>query len=81
MMDRIDVAERRIAVAMWGLAAGMIEHQDPSARDVSRAALERPCPATILALLDAGRGKPWQRPVLDALVQCGIAASEEILGE
>lgn len=77
----IDRNERRIALAMWGVAVGMVEYRDTEARAVSRAALERPCPATILALLEFGRGRPWLPNVLDALVQCGIAASEEILGE
>lgn len=77
----IDRKERRIALAMWGVAAGMIEYRDPEAREVSRAALERPCPETILALLAFGNGRPWLPSVLDALVQCGIAASEEILGD
>ena len=74
-----DERERRIAVSMWGVAAGMIEYRDPDARDVARAALERPCPETILALLEFGKGRPWLTSVLDALVQCGVAASEEIL--
>lgn len=77
----IDPRERRIAVSMWGVAAGMVECRDPEAREVSRAALERPCPETILALLEFGRGRPWLPSVLDALVQCGIAASELILGD
>lgn len=77
----IDRNEKRIARAMWGVAAGVVEHRDPEARAVSRAALERPCPETILALLEFGKGRPWINSVLDALVQCGIAASEDILGD
>ncbi len=77
----IDRNERLIALRMWGVAVGMVEYRDPEARAVSRAALERPCPETILPLLEFGRGRPWLPCVLDALVQCDIAASEDVLGE
>lgn len=77
----IDRNEKLIALRMWGVAAGMVEYRDPEARAVSRAALERPCAETIWPLLEFGRGRPWLPCVLDALVQCGIAASAEILGE
>lgn len=76
----IDKREQRIALAMWGVAAGMVEYQDPSARNVARAALERPCAQTIFALLEAGVGKPWQQPIKDAIFQVGIAAAPLILG-
>lgn len=77
----IDRYERLIALRMWGVAAGMVEYRDPEAQPVLRDALERPCPETIHALLEFGRGRQWLPCVLDALVQVGIAASEDILGE
>jgi hypothetical protein len=79
-MTSIDPREKRIALSMWGVAVSMVEYQDPAARDVSRAALERPCAQTIFALLEAGNGKPWQQPVRDAIFQVGIAAAPCILG-
>lgn len=76
----IEERERRIAIAGWGVAAGMIEARDPEARDLARAALDRPCAATIRPLLEFGRGRPWQACLIDALAQVGIAAADDVLG-
>ena len=75
----IDPNERRIAVAAWGVAAGMIEYRDPEARVLARAALERPCAETIRPLIVFGRGRPWLPSVIEALALVGIAAADEIL--
>lgn len=72
--------ERRIARAIWQVAAGMVEHRDATARDLARAAIERPCAETIRALVEAGRDADWLPSVMDALVQVGIAGAEDVLG-
>lgn len=77
----IQDSERRIARAMWGVAAGMVEYRDPAARELARAALRDPSPETIRALVAAGRDKPWLRSVIDALAQVGMAASGEVLSD
>ena len=77
----IDPRERRIARSMYSVAVGMVESRDPSARDEARAALERPSAHNIFMLLAAGRGKPWLQSVKDALLQCGIAAAGDIMGD
>jgi hypothetical protein len=76
----IEERERAIAVSAWGVAAGMIEARDPEARELARAALDRPCAATIRPLLEFGRGRPWLPSLVDALVQVGLAGADEILG-
>lgn len=76
----IEERERRIAISAWGMAAGMIEYRDPSVRHLARAALDRPCAATIRPLLEAGHGKPWLPSLIEALAQVGVAASEDVLG-
>ncbi|MBJ6986086.1 hypothetical protein [Devosia sp. MC521] len=76
----IEERERAIAVSAWGMAAGMIEYRDPEARELARAALDRPCAATIRPLLEAGQGKPWLQSLVEALAQVGVAAAEDVLG-
>ena len=73
--------DRRIARAMWGVAAGMVESRDPEARDVARLALAYPTPENIRSLVIAGRGREWLPSVIDALAQVGIAASEDVLSD
>lgn len=75
----IEDKERRIARAMWGVAAGMIESRDPAARDLARAALGDPSSETIRALLSVGRDRAWLPSVIDALAQVGIAAADDVL--
>ena len=66
---------------MWFVVVTMIEANDPAARDLARAARDRPCADTIFALLDAGQGKYWLQGLEDALKQVGIAAASEMLGD
>lgn len=77
----IQEKERQIARSMWGVAAGMIESRDSSARELARAALREPSPETIRPLLAAGRGKAWMASIVDALAQVGIAAAEDVLSD
>lgn len=73
--------DRRIARAMWGVAAGMVEARDPEARDVARLALAHPTPENIRALIAAGRGREWLPSIIGALAEVGIAAANDVLGD
>lgn len=75
----ISERDRRIARAMWGVAAGMVEVRDPEARNVARLALAYPTPENIRALIGAGRGREWLPSIINALAEVGIAAAEEVL--
>ena len=76
----IDRDSQRLARHMYRVTVFLIERNDPSASEVARAALARPTKATIRGLRDAGRGKPWLPSVVDALVEVGVAAAEDVLG-
>ena len=75
-------ADRAIASLMYHVALGIIvlRDSDESVRHLAVAAAENPEPATIRALLAAGREKPWLASVVDALAEVGIAAAEDVLG-
>lgn len=73
--------DRRIARAMWPVAVGMIGWHDPDVRPLAWAALERPCAETITPLLHVSEGKQWRPLLVDVLMQIGIAAAHDILGD
>lgn len=74
--------DRAIAARMYHVALGIIvlRDSDEGVRHLAVAAAENPGPATIRALLAAGREKPWLASVVDALAEVGIAAAEDVLG-
>lgn len=77
----ISEKDRRVARAMWGVAAGMVESRDPEVRDVARLALGYPTPENIRALIVAGRGREWLPSIIGALAEVGIAAADDVLGD
>lgn len=62
------------------VALGLIAKLDPGARDLSQTALDAPNPATLQALLDAGRHAPWRPMLLEALASAAVGAADEIYG-
>lgn len=76
-------ADRVIAARMYHVSLGIIVMRDPdeAVHRLAVSAAENPGPATIRALLGAGRDKPWFASVVDALAEVGIAASEDVLGD
>lgn len=72
--------DRAIARSSFRVAVGIIERRHPDVSDIARAALEHPGPITVRALLHAGNGKPWQRMLIEALAEAGVAAAEDVLG-
>lgn len=79
----IDEHSRRLGRHMYLVSVGMIERldTDPEIQDLAHAARCRPTPASIRALLDAGRDKPWLPSVIDALAEVGVAAADDVLGD
>jgi hypothetical protein len=73
--------DKVLAQHMYRVAIGIIEKNDAGAAHLAAAALDTPSPATIRALLDAGRGRPWRASVVDAMAEVGIAAIEDVLGD
>lgn len=74
-------ADRVIARRMYQVAVGLVAEREPMPyRELAYDAVSAPSPATIRALLAAGRGKPWLPSVVDALAEVGIAAAEDVLG-
>lgn len=75
--------DRQVARAIYLVAVSMVakREDDETARELAQAALESPSPTTIRALIAAGRDRPWLPSIIDALVQVGVAASEDVLGD
>ena len=72
---------RRCEWHCLAVALGLIAKLDPAARELAQAALEAPGPATLQALLDAGRAAEWRPMLLEALASAAVGAADEIYGD
>ena len=78
----IGASDRAIARGMFTVALGLIaRNAGPTAAELAIDAGRMPTASTIRALLAIGRGQPWLPALTDALVEVGIAASEDVLRE
>ncbi len=72
-------ANRQVAIAMYRVALGMVmKLGDEDDAEVAHAALITPNSSNCRALLSAGRGKPWEASIRDALCEIGIAGADEV---
>jgi len=63
------------------VALGLIAKLDPVSRGLAQAALDKPNPGTLQALIDAGRAAEWRPMLLEALASAAVAAADEIYGD
>lgn len=77
----MDADRKRCERHMLFVALGLIAKLDPVARGLAQAALDAPNPATLQALLDAGRTAEWRPMLLETLASVAVAASDEIYGD
>ena len=78
----INDTDRVVSRPMYQVAVGIVASREhPSIAEIAKEALDRPTSSTIRALLAAGRGQAWLPSIIDALVQVGIAAEENVLGD
>lgn len=64
---------------MYCIALGLaLRECGPEAYTTIQAAIERPGPDTVRAVLEAGVGHKWRERVIHALVEIGIAASGSV---
>lgn len=67
----------QIAQSMYCVALRLAQHEaGPEAYVAIKAAIDRPSPETIRAVLAAGVGQPWRMRIEHALIEMGIAASD-----
>lgn len=63
------------------VALGLIAKLDPASRALAQAALDKPNPAMLQALLDAGRTAEWRPMLLEALASAAVGAVDDIYGD
>jgi len=76
----IDADRKRCEWHCLAVALGLIVKLDAAARTLAQAALDKPNPATLQALLDAGRTAKWRPMLLERLASAAVAAADEIYG-
>lgn len=64
---------------MYCIAMGLaLRECQPEAYVAIKAAIDAPGPETVRAVLEAGVGHKWRERVIHALVEIGIAASDQV---
>jgi hypothetical protein len=77
----VDADRRRCEWHCLAVALGLIAKLDPTSRALARGALDAPNPATLQALLDAGRTAEWRPMLLEALASAAVGAADDIYGD